>query len=129
MTDEPTDRPAAEHRRPPGLDDTTVEALGKISEALEAVERGRGHLYSFHQLTGTADETLQEGVRLLREAGHVELAEEIDADLVGRNVLPAGGPSRSSRSTTTATGRSSGRTSGRPGRCSPAAGGTSTRPR
>ena len=82
------DRPAAEHRRPPGLDDTTVEALGKISEALEAVERGRGHLYSFHQLTGTADETLQEGVRLLREAGHVELAEEIDADLVGRNVLP-----------------------------------------
>ena len=69
-------------------DPTTVEALGKISEALEAVERARGHLYSFHQLSGTADLTLQEGVGKLREAGHDELAEEIEAGLVGRNVLP-----------------------------------------
>ena len=69
-------------------DPTTIEALGKISEALEAVERARGHLYAFHQLSGTADLTLQEGVAKLREAGHEELAEEIDANLVGRNVLP-----------------------------------------
>jgi hypothetical protein len=69
-------------------DPATVEALGKISEALEAVERARGHLYSFHQLSGTADLTLQEGARGLREAGHDELAEEIEAGLVGRNVLP-----------------------------------------
>jgi hypothetical protein len=71
-----------------GPDPTTVEALGKISEALEAVERARGHLYSFHQLSGTADLTLQEGVATLREAGHADLADEIDAGLVGRNVLP-----------------------------------------
>jgi hypothetical protein len=83
-----TDEPAPEHRRPEGLDDTTVEALGEISEALEAVERARGHLYSFHQLTGTADQTLQQGVDGLREAGHVELAAEIEQELVGRNVLP-----------------------------------------
>jgi hypothetical protein len=83
-----TDLPSPEHRRPGDLDVTTVEALGKVSEALEAVERARGHLYSFHQLSGTADLTLQEGVALLREAGHAELADEIDADLVGRNVLP-----------------------------------------
>ncbi len=69
-------------------DPATVEALGKISEALEAVERARGHLYSFHQLSGTADLTLQEGVEKLRKAGHEELAEEIDAGLVGRDVLP-----------------------------------------
>jgi hypothetical protein len=69
-------------------DPDTVEALGKISEALEAVERARGHLYSFHQLSGTADLTLQDGVAKLREAGHTELAEDIDAGLVGRNVLP-----------------------------------------
>ncbi len=69
-------------------DPVTVRALGKISEALEAVERARGHLYSFHQLSGKADLSLQEGVAMLREAGHVELAEEIDAGLVGRNVLP-----------------------------------------
>jgi hypothetical protein len=83
-----TDQPAPEHRRPDDLDDATVEALGKVTEALEAVERARGHLYSFHQLTGSADRTLQKGVEGLREAGHVELAEEIEADLVGRNVLP-----------------------------------------
>ena len=83
-----TDQPAPEHRRPAGLDDTTVEALGDISEALEAVERARGHLYSFHQLSGTADLTLQKGVAGLRRAGHVELAEEVEQDLVGRNVLP-----------------------------------------
>ncbi|HEV7655184.1 MAG TPA: hypothetical protein VGP36_10725 [Mycobacteriales bacterium] len=69
-------------------DPATVEALGKISEALETVERARGHLYSFHQLSGTADAQLQDGVRGLREAGHDYLADEIEAGLVGRNVLP-----------------------------------------
>ena len=69
-------------------DPATVDALGKISEALEKVERARGHLYSFHQLSGSADQALQEGVAMLRAAGHDELAEEIDAGLVGRNVLP-----------------------------------------
>lgn len=83
-----TDQPDPRHRRPDGLDDTTVEALGDISEALEAVERARGHLYAFHQLSGTADLTLQKGVEGLRKAGHAELADEIDAELVGRNVLP-----------------------------------------
>jgi hypothetical protein len=71
-----------------GPDPATVEALGKISEALETVERARGHLYAFHQLSGSADLALQEGVAMLRAAGHDELAEEIDAGLVGRNVLP-----------------------------------------
>jgi hypothetical protein len=69
-------------------DPATVEALGKISEALETVERARGHLYSFHQLSGSADVQLQEGVAGLRAAGHDELAEEIAAGLIGRNVLP-----------------------------------------
>jgi hypothetical protein len=69
-------------------DQATVEALGKISEALEAVERARGHLYSFHQLSGTADLTLQEGVAKLRAAGHDEIADEIETGLVGRDVLP-----------------------------------------
>ena len=69
-------------------DPATVEALGKISEALETVERARGHLYSFHQLSGSADLTLQDGIEMLRAAGHDELAEEIAAGLIGRNVLP-----------------------------------------
>ena len=82
-----TDAPLPEHQRPEGVDDLTVEALGKVSEALEAVEVARGHLYTFHRLSGTADLTLGEGVALLRDAGHHELADRIDTELVGRNVL------------------------------------------
>ncbi|WP_306206476.1 hypothetical protein [Actinoplanes sp. RD1] len=76
------------HRRPEGLDDTTVEALGKLSESLETVERVRGHLYSLHQLVGKADLGLDEAVALFRKAGHTELAERIERDLIGRNVVP-----------------------------------------
>jgi hypothetical protein len=77
----------ANDRTRPDLDDATVEALGKLSEALEVVEHARGLLYGFHRLTGTADLALQEAVGLLREAGHAELADDIDRDLVGRNVI------------------------------------------
>ncbi|MDQ6525404.1 hypothetical protein RB608_17410 [Nocardioides sp. LHD-245] len=76
-----------EHTRPDGVDDLTVEALGKISEALEAAEVARGHLYAFHRLSGTADLTLGEGVDRLREAGHDALADRLETELVGRNVL------------------------------------------
>lgn len=69
------------------MDDKTIEAVGKITEALETTERARGHLYSFHQLTGSADLALGEGVDLLREAGHTELADRIEHELVGRNVI------------------------------------------
>lgn len=77
-----------DHTRPAGLGDASVEALGRLSEALEMVERARGHLYSFHQLSGRADLTLQEAVGLLRDAGHHDIAEQASRDLVGRNVLP-----------------------------------------
>lgn len=80
--------PDAAHRRPEGLDDATVEALGKLSEALEVVEDARGHLYAFHRLTGTADLTLGEAVAMLREAGHGEIADRIDTEVLGRNVIP-----------------------------------------
>ena len=82
-----TDEPLPQHQRPDGVSDATVEALGRISEALEAVEAARGFLYGFHRLSGTADLTLGEGVDGLRKAGHSELADRIDRELVGRNVL------------------------------------------
>lgn len=82
------ERPDAAHERPDGVDDRTVEALGALSKALETTERARGHLYSFHQLTGTADLGLDDAVRLLREAGHPDEAEAVERELVGRNVLP-----------------------------------------
>jgi hypothetical protein len=74
-------------RTRPDLDDTTVEGLGKLSEALETVEQARGQLYGFHQLTGKADLLLQDAVELLRKAGHADLADDLDRDLVGRNVI------------------------------------------
>ena len=82
-----TEQPSAEHRRPDGVDDETVAALGKLSEALEAVEVARGHLYAFHRLSGTADLTLGAAVERLRSAGHDELADRIERELVGRNVV------------------------------------------
>ncbi|GII64012.1 hypothetical protein Skr01_40970 [Sphaerisporangium krabiense] len=82
------DLPDPGERRPSGLDDTTVEALGKLSEALETVQRARGHLYTFHQLTGHAHLQLEEAVSLLRAAGHDTHADALTADLLGRDVLP-----------------------------------------
>lgn len=79
--------PDAAHRRPEGVSDATVEALGKLSEALEVVEHARGLLYGFHRLTGTADLALGEAVELLRKAGHEDLAEDLEKRIVGRNVI------------------------------------------
>jgi len=81
------ERPVAK-KRPDGLDDATVEALGKLSEALEVIEVARGLLYQFHRMSGTADRTLQDALDGLRKAGHDALADEIDEVLVGRDVLP-----------------------------------------
>jgi hypothetical protein len=85
MTD--ADRPLTAHTVPEGVDRATVEAVGLLTEALETVERARGALYDFHQLTGGADLKLGEAVDRLREAGHHHVADEIERELVGRNVL------------------------------------------
>ncbi|WP_326837109.1 hypothetical protein VSH64_19770 [Amycolatopsis rhabdoformis] len=78
------DDTAAEQLEP---DRATLEAVGKITEALETVEIARGHLYAFHQLTGSADEKLGQGIALLRDAGHAEHADRLAEHLLGRNVL------------------------------------------
>jgi hypothetical protein len=72
---------------PTGVSDDTIDALGRLSEALETCERARGHLYSFHQLTGSSDIQLGGAVDALRRAGHDEIADRIDRELLGRNVL------------------------------------------
>ncbi|WP_435148286.1 hypothetical protein [Micromonospora aurantiaca (nom. illeg.)] len=81
------DGPDLAHRRPEGVSDATVEALGKLGEALECVERARGHLYELHQLIGHADLMLDDAVEMFRAAGHPALAERIDRELLGRNVI------------------------------------------
>uniref|UniRef100_A0AAU3GK58 Uncharacterized protein n=1 Tax=Streptomyces sp. NBC_01401 TaxID=2903854 RepID=A0AAU3GK58_9ACTN len=80
--------PDEEHVRPPGVGDTTVEAVGALTEALEGVERARGQLYGFHQLTGGADLTLDRAVELLRMGGHAEQADLVEQEIIGRNVVP-----------------------------------------
>lgn len=81
------DGPDEAHRVPPGVDDDTVAAVGKVTEALEMVDQARGLLYAFHRLTGKADLALGEAADALREAGHAEHADRIDTELVGRNVI------------------------------------------
>jgi hypothetical protein len=81
------DLPLSDHTTPAGVSDATVGALGQLSEALETADRARGHLYAFHQLTGSADIKLAEAVSSLRVAGHTAIADRIDKELVGRNVL------------------------------------------
>ncbi len=68
--------------------DAVAQAVGKVTEARETIERARGHLYSFHQLTGRADLQLDAAVAQLHDAGHAELAQRISRELIGRNVLP-----------------------------------------
>ena len=70
------------------MSDATVEAVGKLSEAFEVIEDARGSLYRFHRLSGRADFALGDAVAMLRDAGHGELADRIDRELLGRNVLP-----------------------------------------
>jgi hypothetical protein len=59
-----------------------------MTEALETLERARGHLYSFHQLVGEADFKLDEVLDGLRELGRTDLADQLQRELVGRDVLP-----------------------------------------
>jgi hypothetical protein len=80
----PPDDPWA---RPPCVDDATVEATGKLGEALEWVERARGHLYEFHQLMGRADLIFGDAADMLAAAGHGEPATRVRDEVVGRNVL------------------------------------------
>lgn len=88
MSGERETMPAGDaHRRPDEVSDATVEALGKLGEALEVVERARGALYEFHQLSGGADLALGEAADLLEKAGHSETAERLHTEVIGRNVI------------------------------------------
>lgn len=69
------------------MSDESISAVGKVSEALETIERARGHLYSFHQLIGHADLQLGEAVDALRDAGHAEQADRLKSEMIGRNAI------------------------------------------
>jgi hypothetical protein len=71
----------------PKFDDQVVAAIGKASEAMEYVERARGHLYEFHQLMGRADLVFGAASDMLKAAGLDDSSEELKSEVVGRNVL------------------------------------------
>ncbi|HVM01134.1 MAG TPA: hypothetical protein VM263_00580 [Acidimicrobiales bacterium] len=68
-------------------DSETIDAVGKASEALEYVERARGHLFAFHQLIGRADFLFEESARRLAALGHAHDASSLWRNVVGRDVL------------------------------------------
>jgi hypothetical protein len=74
-------------RRPSDVSDETVEGVGKLGEAIEWIERARGRLYDFHQMSGHADLLLGEAADALDEAGHAQFADRLRSELIGRNVL------------------------------------------
>ena len=68
-------------------DAETVDAVDKATEALEYMERARGHLYAFHQLIGRADFLFEESAQRLAAAGHADEAASLWRSVVGRDVL------------------------------------------
>ncbi|CAA9378176.1 MAG: hypothetical protein AVDCRST_MAG60-665 [uncultured Nocardioides sp.] len=82
------DQPAPEHRRPEGVSDATVEAVGKLSAAMDHIEDARGHLFAFHRLCGSAETTMETATTMIREAGHDDIADALDRGVLGRNPLP-----------------------------------------
>jgi hypothetical protein len=79
--------PHLRNQRPAGVDDATVEAVGKLSEAIEWLERARGELYAFHQMIGHLDFQLSDAAQLLRRAGHIDCGDYLEQEAIGRNVL------------------------------------------
>lgn len=76
------------HDRPDGVTDETVEALGKLSAALDHIEQARGYLYSFHRRMGSGERVLEEATRMIRDAGHDDIADQLDRDVLGGNPIP-----------------------------------------
>ncbi len=76
-----------EYTQPENVSDEAVEAAGKMSEAIELVERARGRLYDFHQMIGEADFKLEEAANMLEKAGFTAQAKALRTEIIGRNVL------------------------------------------
>jgi len=68
-------------------DSATIEAVGRVTDALDTVEVARGHLYAFHRMTGSAGREMSEAADLLEKAGHPAEAQQLRDRFVGRDVI------------------------------------------
>ena len=76
------------HDRPPGASDDAVAAAGHMSEALETLERARGHpIRSTSSSARPTSRSTASWPSCAPNAGAEELAAELERELVGRNLL------------------------------------------
>ena len=61
--------------------------MATATEAMEYVERARGHLFTLHHLLGRADLLFAEVAAELRSQGRAGDAARIEREVVGRDVL------------------------------------------
>lgn len=64
-----------------------LETMATAAEAIEYIERARGHLYTLHHLLVRADILFSEAATSLREQGHPDEAEILETRVIGRNVI------------------------------------------
>ena len=69
------------------IDARLLETMATATEALECVERARGHLFTLHHLLGRADLLFAEVATELRAQGRGAEAARIEREVVGRDVL------------------------------------------
>lgn len=69
------------------LTETELEALHRVTLGREWLHRAHGHLLAFHHNTGHAMDHFAEAETLLRESGHVDLADAVRDEYLPRGVV------------------------------------------
>jgi hypothetical protein len=70
-----------------GQDPELLETMATASEAMEYVERARGHMYTLHHLLVRAEILFTEVSESLRAQGRHEEAEMLQREVIGRSVI------------------------------------------
>jgi hypothetical protein len=71
----------------PADDQRLLETMATATEAMEYVERARGHLITLHHLLGRAEVLFEEVASELRAEGHAAEATRLEHEVIGRDVI------------------------------------------
>lgn len=69
------------------LTDAEREALHEVELGLEWLQRAQGHLIEFHHATGHGMDHLDRAESMLRESGHVALADDLETTVLPHGVV------------------------------------------